>query len=184
MLAFLRQISIFRLNQTYSINFLSSNQFVRHVSDANVLTMFKQKPTIRHVSSYDSNAKYIISALQNNDYNKVRVLAKTVNINSHDFFENTPLTDAANRGDNKAIQFLVEELKADLHATCHCPDHKTALHYASENGHTETVKLLLKLGADPKLKDSRQYTSIDVAKGDNVKQILTSHSKEQYKLLK
>ena len=32
-------------------------------------------------------------------------------------------------------------------------DQKTALHYASEDGHHETVQLLLEKGADPNLQD-------------------------------
>lgn len=160
-------------------------KFVRtYVSDVNALEIFKKRPTVRIQSNYDPKAKNIITALKNQDYDKVKVLARTTNINGHDMFENTPLTDAACRGDNKAINFLVNELGASLHATCHCPDNKTALHYASERGHLRTVELLLKLGADPKMLDSRKYTAIDVAKDDKIKQVLVNKTKENYKLLK
>lgn len=95
-----------------------------------------------------------------------------VNVNGHTKGENTPLTDAAARGDTKGVEFLLRNLKANPHASCDCPHHKTALHYAAENGHHDTVKMLLKYNANPNVLDSRQYTAIDVAKNQQVKQVL------------
>ena len=180
MLSLIRQIT-FGTNHVRPILF--NHQNCRFVSDGNVLTMFKTKPATRIVSTYEPNAKAIISALKVQDYDKVKVLARKSNINGHDWLENTPLTDASSRGDDKAVKFLISELGASPHATCHCPDHKTALHYASEYGHKSTVELLLKLGADPNLLDSRKYKALDVAKNDSVRNVLIEHKQNTYKLM-
>jgi len=145
-------------------------------TDKDVTNLLKKNTTVvtDRYSSYDSNAGAIIKAVRVHDFNKVRELTKTSNINGHDWKENTPLTDAASRGDNDAIKFLITEMKANIHASCDCPHNKTALHYAAENGHHETVRLLLRLGANPNILDSRKYTALDVAKTEEVKQILIS----------
>lgn len=59
--------------------------------------------------------------------------------------------------------------------TCACPHHRTALHYAAEYGHIDSVKLLLKLGANSNILDSRSYTTLDVAKTNDIKNILISN---------
>jgi ankyrin repeat protein len=40
----------------------------------------------------------------------------------------------------------------------------TALHFASGNGHTETVRLLLENGAAVEVKNEKRETALDVAK--------------------
>jgi len=144
-------------------------------TDKDVVQLLKKnnRTTITHqYSSYDPNASKIIKAIKNRDYKTVKELAKVSNINGHDRCENTPLTDAASRGDNDGIKFLITEVNANIHASCDCPYNKTALHYAAEGGHTDTVKLLLELGANPNMLDSRKYTALDVAKNDGIKRVL------------
>ena len=42
-------------------------------------------------------------------------------------------------------------------------DRMTPLHYASFNGHFETVKILIKKGADPNFKDGDDMTALHLA---------------------
>lgn len=149
----------------------------RFISDADILKSIKKAPEIFipvRESRYDSRIKNVLVLLHDNKYDQVvKIISKDkINIDAHDFWENTPLTDAAKRGDTKTVEFLVKNLKANPHASCDCPYHKTALHYACENGHYETVKMLLELGAKPNVLDSREYTALDVAKNNNIRQLL------------
>ena len=154
-----------------------------YATDANVTDMFKKtrSSTVTRESSYDKRAGELIKAVQKGDYRKaeIMVLNENVNVNGHNRSENTALTDAAKRGDCKAIEFLITKLKANPHASCDCPDHKTALHYASENNHRDAVQLLLKLGANPNVMDSRKYKAIDVTTDKEIKQLLESSSRSQ-----
>lgn len=147
-------------------------------SDNDIIHAIKSRPTIVR-SRYEKNASVIIKEVKNGNYNAVRILAKKSNINGYNFWENTPLTDAAKRGDVKAIKFLIEELGANVHASCDCPDNKTALHYAVENGNSEAVEALISLGASPALKDAQGYTAFDVVpdQNDKIIQILNRESK-------
>lgn len=151
---------------------LPTRQFA---TDADVLKFFK-KSQITRTSLLEPRAKELIAAIRSEDYAKAELLVKSgVNVDGHTSGENTPLTDAAARGDSKGTEFLLKNLKANPSASCHCPHHKTALHYAAENGHLETVLVLLKYGAQPNVLDSRKYTAIDVAKTAEIKQLLISH---------
>jgi ankyrin repeat protein len=145
-------------------------------------SILKQKPITRN-SPRESNAGSIINAIRSGDYATVKKLAQTSNIDGHDRGENTPLTDAAMRGDTQAVRFLIKECGANPHASCDCPHHKTALHYASENGHADTVKVLLECGANPLVKDSRNYTAAQVASNDEVKMVIRNHAESQSKRL-
>ena len=151
----------------------------RTITDADLLRNIKSTKTrvLERESRYDSNVKHILPAIKDGDYNSVKriVNEKSINIDSHDWWENTPLTDAAKRGDVRAVQFLIVEMGANVHASCDCPHHKTALHYASEYGHEDVVKLLLAHGADVNVLDSRDYTALDVAIGDSIKKLLISN---------
>ena len=154
-----------------------AGQTIRFYStDEHIKNMF-QKSRIFRVSTYEPRAGELINALQVRDYpkaNKLIILEK-VDVNGHDRGENTPLTDAAMRGDVEAIKFLCEKHKVNLHASCDCPHHKTALHYAAENGHKDTVDSLLKFGANPNVKDSRDKKPSDVAKTEEITILLREH---------
>lgn len=152
----------------------------RFISDADVLKSLKKTDTklISRNSTYDSNTKQVIALLKNEEYAKVKriVTEKRIDINSHDRWENTPLTDAAQRGDVKAVRFLINDMGANVHASCDCPYHKTALHYASEGGHYEVVEVLLKAGAQSNALDSRKYTALDVASNQRIKNLLLANN--------
>jgi hypothetical protein len=150
----------------------------RNITDADILKGLKfvgTKPLLRE-SKYDRNVKYLLPLLAEGKYTEVQQLVKSknININSHNTWENTPLTDAAKRGDVKAIKFLINVMKANPHASCDCPHHKTPLHYSVENDHYEATNTLLDLGADPNALDSRNYTALDIAKNKNMQRLLQS----------
>lgn len=151
-----------------------------YATDEQLMRTF-QKSQVRRVSIYEPHANELILIIQKGQYQKAKIMVRNenINVNGHNKFENTPLTDAAKRNDCKAIEFLVAELGANLHISCDCPLHKTALHYAAENGHTDAVELLLKLGANPYVLDSRKYTPLDVSKNEKIKQILLNASNKQ-----
>lgn len=157
---------------------LNNFQQVRFITDADILKNLKQKPTtlVDRNSRYDANVKTLLPYIEKGDYVMAKQIVKKYNIqiDSHDWFENTPLTDAAMRGNQRAVKFLIEEMGANPHASCACPHHKTALHYAAECGHDEVVELLLKYGAQPNILDSRNYTALDVAKTKKIKKLLIS----------
>ena len=147
-------------------------------TDRDITNLLKKKPNnviVNRYSRYDPKVKLIIQALKDKRYNDVKKLAIKLDIDGHDRGENTPLTDAACRGDNDAVRFLIKEMGANIYSSCDCPYNKTALHYASENGHAETVKLLLELGANPNVLDSRKYTALDIAKINEIKKLLISN---------
>ena len=153
-----------------------------YVTDTKVADMFRTRASqVSRVSTYDDRAGELIKTIKRGDYQyaQIMVLNENVNVNGHDRGENTPLTDAAKRGDSKAIEFLVTKLKANPHASCDCPHHKTALHYASENNHKDAVQMLLKLGANPNVLDSRKYKPADVAVSADVKELLETVAKSQ-----
>ena len=149
----------------------------RYVTDDEVRGIF-QRTRYSRVSIYDPKAKELISAIQERHYQKALRLVKLehVNVNCHDIGENTPLTTAARYGDCEAIKFLVTELGANVHASCDCPHHKTALHYAAEFNHRDAVKLLLNLGADPRVKDSRNYEPLKLTEDGEIKNLLSQNS--------
>lgn len=150
----------------------------RYISDADILKNLKTTKTTMVIreSKYDESIKTLFPLVRQGKYNKVKTLVRerNIDINSHDKFENTLLTDAAKRGDIYTVRFLVLDMEANVHASCDCPYHKTALHYASENGHYDIVEFLLDHGALPNELDSRRYTALDIAKNDSIRKLLVS----------
>ena len=167
-----------KLNFVPKINFLYNIPIRRYyASDTMVKDLFV-KNKVSRVSVYEPRTDELITAVKEGNYTKaeIMVLKEKVDVNGHNTGENTALTNAAKRGDCSAIEFLITKLKANPHASCDCPHHKTALHYASEYSHLEAVKLLLKLGANPHITDSRNIKAIDLAKNDDIKKILAEAS--------
>jgi ankyrin repeat protein len=77
-------------------------------------------------------------------------------------FGNTPLMECALLGNDSMVSLLL-----DLGASPNKQserDRNTALHAASENGHSEVVNLLLSRGADPLLKNDYGETAQDLHK--------------------
>lgn len=149
----------------------------RFISDNDVLKLIRQTGPVSRISTRDSKISNVIQLIQNGKYNEANqlIIKNKIDINSHDRGENTPLTDAAYRGDTKAIKFLLTVQGINPHASCDCPFHKTALHYAVERGHYDAALLLLQNGAKPNVLDSRKYSALDVAKNDKIKKLLISH---------
>lgn len=145
---------VLNLNQK---RFITDNDLIKNLN-----SNFKH---IERTSSYCKGTRYILILLQKENYDEVKkiVQRKKINIDSHDHHKNTPLIDATKRGDIKAIKFLINEMNANVHASCDFPHCKTALHYATENDNAEAVKLLLDNGADPNIQDSRMLTAHDLA---------------------
>ena len=146
----------------------------RLISDADILKSIKTTKMADRESRFDSQIKTLIPLMNQGKFTEVAQIIKTnnININAHDKNENTLLTHAASVGDLNAIKFLVRDMGANLHASCACPHHKTALHYASENGHYNVVQFLLNSGALPNEMDSRKYTALDVASTEDIKKLL------------
>ena len=153
-------------------------------TDSEVLRHFK-KSEVKRVSIEEPRANELILAVRNGDYATATVLVKNqnVNVDGHTSHENTALADAAKRGDTRAVRFLLKDLKANPDASCDCPAHRTALHYAAQGGHTETVKVLLAHGAKLNALNSYGQSAIDVAKKEDVKQILLQHQESERKKL-
>jgi len=74
------------------------------------------------------------------------------------------------------VTFLLENLRANPNASCHCSHHKTALHYVAENGHFEVIRVLLKNGADPNALDAKRRKPIDMVKNDVMKNFIAFYS--------
>lgn len=153
-------------------------------TDKKVLEYFKKSEAHR-VSVAEPRAQELIVAVRNEDYAKAIRLVRTegVNVDGHTSGENTALADAAKRGDTKGVRFLLKDLKANPDASCDCPAHRTALHYAAQGGHADTVKVLLEHGAKLNALDSRGKNALHVAKGEQVIAILQSHQESERKKL-
>ncbi|KAM8982106.1 ankyrin repeat domain-containing protein 16 isoform X1 [Sarcophilus harrisii] len=72
------------------------------------------------------------------------------------------LHKAAVTGQDKAIQFLVSDLGVGVDERVTLSGY-TALHFASKEGHTSTVKTLLSLGADLKSKEGKNRSALHLA---------------------
>jgi ankyrin repeat protein len=131
--------------------------------------------SFRILSFYHVDTEKLIKAINNKNYTEAYRYKRIVN--SHTFFENTALTDAAKRGNNDGVKFLVQRLDADINDSCDCPDYKTALHYASEYSHIETVKLLISLGANIKQTDSNKLTPDKMTSNEEIKKLFAEANK-------
>ncbi len=118
-------------------------------------------------SMHSPYARQLICAvLDEKDYKTALQLVNNeiVHPDAHDDGENTLLTEAAKRGDLRAVQFAVNELGVSLDTSCDCPCHRTALHYAAKNGHEKIVEFLVQKGASINLITSNGETALDLAK--------------------
>jgi len=154
---------------------------IRHFSDdAHILNKFiKDNTPIYRDSSYHKSAHELREAIYLKNYTLAKhlVTVRNIPVDSHDRHENTALTDAAKRGDVQDTTFLIEELKANVYASCDCPYHKTAFHYASEHGNIEVLKILCKHGNKINILDKRGFTPLDVAKDDRTKKFLINETR-------
>jgi ankyrin repeat protein len=155
---------------------MSRNMQVRYyASDADLLNKIRQHKPISRVSQPEPKANDFIRAIRSKDYKRAELMVKqqNVDVDGHTTNENTALTDCADRGDVEGTRFLLTKLAANPYASCDCPYHKTALHYASENGHLAVLEELVKHVKTLNVPDNRGYTPLDIAKTPEVKAFLS-----------
>lgn len=93
-------------------------------------------------------------------------------MNVKDVNKNTPLMEAALKGNLECCQKLISKSPLIVDINVENLLGKTALHKAAYNGHDGIVELLLKNGADPKLTDNDGKKPIDYAIDENTRKIL------------
>jgi len=125
-------------------------------------------------SECDPNIKTLIPMIESGEYTKLMKLIRDdmISIDAHNRSENTLLSHSAKIGDIKAVKFLIHDIEVNVHASCSCTNHKTALHYASENGHYDIVQILLWAKASPNEVNSMNQTALDVALTEDIKKLL------------
>ncbi|AYV82827.1 MAG: hypothetical protein Hyperionvirus2_195 [Hyperionvirus sp.] len=162
-----------------------SNHVRSFASDRDLLRSFVKVKTISRESNYHPRAKELILAIQERKYDQAKklVMIDRVPVDSHTRGEDTALTDAGARGDVKAIEFLITELKANPNASCDCPDHRTALHEASMKGWAAAVKKLLELGASDQTLTNSGKKPAALAMNSEIKQIFNSNNPLMKKLI-
>jgi Ankyrin repeats (3 copies) len=90
----------------------------------------------------------------------------------------TPLHYAAEFGICEVVEFLVVERSQDVNSRKPCHHNQTPLFIASQNGHTEFVRILLQHGADTEARDNNNSTPLHCAsrqKHLEVVQLLLNH---------
>jgi hypothetical protein len=92
---------------------------------------------------------------------KAYLVNNHVSVDAHPNNEDTLLARAAQHGNREACRFLIDECGASLNATCDCPLHRTALHYAVRGFHLDCVNELLSRGGDPDLPDAKGESARD-----------------------
>ena len=136
--------------------------FVRNISDSVLLNNIN-KFVVKRVSIQDPRASSVIKAVREKDFIKVRKLKESgVSLDAHTFNENTPLTDAAKRGDLNGVSMLIK-MGANPYASCDCRSHNTAFHYASKYGNLNIVEYFLANNINPNVLNSDSKTALDVA---------------------
>lgn len=142
-----------------------------------IITSHNEKNVnINRISIYEPSIDKLIDLIERKKYDNAIKFVKMygVNVNGHTKGENTPLTNFAMKGDAESVEFLLNKLNANPYASCDCPYHKTAFHYASENGHIDVLRILQQYGNQINILDKRGYTPIDVAKNKETKEYLTN----------
>jgi ankyrin repeat protein len=135
---------------------------------------------VSRVSLREKRAGELITAIREKNYERANqlVLREGVNVDGHTALENTALTDCAMRNDVEGINHLVTKLKANLHASCDCPDHNTAMHYAAMHGNVEALNELQRLGANPYVQNKRSKSAIQAAKNNETKMAIETNLKK------
>lgn len=82
--------------------------------------------------------------------------------------------------DSPDIMAILCEKGADVNYQT--PQGSTPLHHAVLNKHTDSVRLLLKHGADRTIRDEEGKTAYDYAKNSQIKKLLTAHRSQAFKL--
>lgn len=129
----------------------------------------KAKANIR-LSTKDNRIKHAIKLMKSDKLVEMKqyLLTNKIDVNSHEEYESTLLTQAAEDGNAKATEFLLsdKQLKTGIHVSCDCPDHKTALVYAVQGLYIKVIEILLRYGADPLMPTKSGKTAIDLCPKD------------------
>lgn len=115
--------------------------------DKEILNNFKTE--ITKVAETQQSPWAIFTAIDNNDYAEVkRLLAQGVSPTKRDWANNTPLMWAAKRGYTDICQLLISYFKNPKYIDEVNEFDWTALMFAAQNNHAQTVKLLIEKGAN------------------------------------
>jgi Ankyrin repeats (3 copies)/DnaJ domain len=165
-----------KIHRVFEAHKAFNHVFSKHTNGTRSYYSTLTRPLVKEPprSVQDNRAGRLIHVmLKEKNYPKALslVVDEEISPDSHDANENTLLTQAAKDGDLEAVRFAVNTLQASLDTSCDCPEHRTALHYASECGHEEIVEFLLESGANPNLINSRGQTALDIASTHNRERI-------------
>ena len=119
--------------------------------DKEILNKFKNEMTQVNIEQQSPWA--IFQEIENNDYDAVkRLLDAGEKPNKRDWANNTPLMWAAKRGHTKICELLISYYPKNMFDKKLIDETNefewTALMFAAQNNHGETVKLLIEKGAD------------------------------------
>jgi ankyrin repeat protein len=121
----------------------------------------------------------LIWALKNNKIDVLKVLIeKKANLDIN--IDGQPILCWAVKSSKLNILELL--LKNGANANPNTTDGISPLMIAAENGQTEVVKLLLKHGAEPNAIDNKGYSIIDVAKTEEIRELVKSYKATTEKL--
>lgn len=116
-----------------------------------------------------NNTQLVEAAFDNDMDTVLACLDKNYDLESEDGHAHTPLSEAASQGNNAILKLLLER-GADPNK---CNDeNRSPMYRAAYNGHLETVQLLLESGADPRIKTKQGEPPFDVAKTQEIQDIL------------
>ena len=106
----------------------------------------------------------LIEAAKNNDTNRINSILNKgkVDINAKNKDGETALMLASSEGHLEMVKLLVEN----------GADYTNALRLASREGHLEVVKYLLENGADVNIKNKNGNAALDLAKIEDIKEVL------------
>ncbi len=94
----------------------------------------------------------LIIAVKYGDFKKIRLLVDVLNVNSTNYYGQTPLMFAAGNGNYKISKTLI---RSGANVNLISDNGYTALMHASEGGHFEIVKLLVDNAADILLENNQ-----------------------------
>ncbi len=125
--------------------------------------------------------KRLLKACKRGSVKDVRhYLNRGANINASDNYGLSPLHYVASYGKPDIVQLLInhaheKDITLDINAIVGVSK-RSPVHWACENGFLDTVKILLENGASTEIRDSEGKTPLDLAKTDEIKQLIIAHN--------
>ncbi|MGC9057983.1 MAG: ankyrin repeat domain-containing protein [Candidatus Micrarchaeia archaeon] len=121
----------------------------------------------------------LLKAAKSGDLARIKELLNMgADVNAKDNDGETPAHWATRNGHLEPLKVLIEN-GADVNAKDN--DGWTPAHWATRNGHLEPLKVLIENGADVNSKDKYDWTPFDLAKTDEIKQILKEAMEKKVK---